>query len=79
MQGLYDVVETGLIVTRFKISEAIRKTIALVREGEEGANTIEVVIAVAVFAAIAVAVFGRFRTAIMNKGESAANIIESAE
>ena len=60
------------------IKVVVNEMLSKVAEDEEGANTVEIIIGVAIFAGVAVAVFSVIGGALSSKAGDAANIIESA-
>ena len=75
-QSAADKIETGLIMADVAVKNEVRKANEILA-GEEGDMT-QTIIIVAVFAMIAVAVMGVLGKAISEKGDQAAQIIQSA-
>ena len=75
-ENAMDKVEDGMIRTSLTVKNEIRKANAVLA-GEEG-DMVQTVIIVAVFAMIAVAVMAVLGGAIRDKGEQAAEVIQSA-
>lgn len=74
MKVVMDRIELFLIGANYKRKQVMQSFI----NDEEGAETVEVVIGIAIFAAVALGIAMKLGGAITSKGDDAANIIESA-
>jgi len=78
MQDVMDKIELFMIGAKTRMAVQIRTIAERIAKDEEGADTVEIVLGIAIFAVVAILVAKAIGGAIEAKGTEAAGIIESA-